>query len=127
MDTIILQNLLDWRKMAKVRNTETQCPIDKAINILSGKWKLSILRQLTKGIIRFNELQGLLSNITQKTLAQQLRELERDGMIRRNIYPEVPPRVEYSLTLLGESIKPVLDSMCTWGKEYQKMRTEKGT
>lgn len=106
--------------MAKSKNIELECPVDIAMNILSGKWKLSILWQLKKGTVRFNELQRRLSKITQKTLTQQLRELEHDGIIRREIFPEVPPRVEYSFTSLGQSIIPVLDSMCQWGKYYKK-------
>lgn len=107
--------------MAKSKQIIEQCPMDVTINILSGKWKMSILWHLSKGVIRFNELQRLLNNITQKTLTLQLRELERDGIIYRKIYAEVPPKVEYGLTKLGESMKPILRSMCDWGKNYQKI------
>lgn len=106
--------------MAKSKNVEPQCPMDTTINILSGKWKMSILWHLTKGTVRFNELQRFLPNITQKTLTQQLRELEQYRIVKREVYPEVPPKVEYSLTTIGESIIPILSSMCKWGKEYQK-------
>ena len=106
--------------MAKSANIVSSCPMDVTINILSGKWKISILWHLTKGIVRFNELQRLLTNITQKTLTMQLRELESAGIIYRKVYPQVPPKVEYGLTKVGESIKPILSSMCEWGKEYQK-------
>lgn len=105
--------------MAKSKTIGLNCPMDITINILSGKWKLSIIWHLTRGIVRFNELQRLLSNITQKTLTMQLRELERAGIVYRKVYPEVPPKVEYGLTKVGESIKPILSSMCEWGKEYQ--------
>ena len=109
------------KSMSKSENIDLQCPMDVTINILSGKWKLSILWHLSnKGIIRFNELQRLLPNITQKTLTMQLRELESDNIIYRKIYAEVPPKVEYGLTKLGESVKPILSSMCEWGKFYQK-------
>lgn len=107
--------------MAKSINIVSDCPMDVTINILSGKWKIAILWHLTRGTIRFNELQRLLTNITQKTLTMQLRELERDGIIYREVYPEVPPKVEYGLTKVGESIKPILSSMCEWGKDYQKL------
>ena len=107
--------------MAKSKNIVLSCPMDITINILSGKWKLSILWHLTQGIVRFNELQRLLTNITQKTLTMQLRELETAGIIYRKVYPEVPPKVEYGLTKVGESIKPILSSMCEWGKEYQNL------
>ncbi|MCX8130893.1 MAG: helix-turn-helix transcriptional regulator [Clostridia bacterium] len=106
--------------MAKAVNSTTGCPMDIAVNILSGKWKISILWHLTQGTARFNKLQRQLHNITQKTLTLQLRELEKDGMIYRKVYPEVPPKVEYGLTELGESMKPILRSMCEWGKNYQK-------
>ena len=85
---------------------------------------MAILWHLTKGTIRFNELQRLLANITQKTLTQQLRELEQDGMIIRQLFPEVPPKVEYSLSELGTTINPVLNSLCQWGKDYQARRIQ---
>ena len=109
--------------MAKSKEITTECPMNVTINILSGKWKMSILWHLTRGVIRFNELQRLLDNITQKTLTLQLRELERYGVIYRKAYPEVPPKVEYGLTKLGESMKPILSLMCEWGKDYQKNST----
>lgn len=112
--------------MSKSEHIDSNCPMDVTINILSGKWKLSILWNLSnKGIIRFNELQRLLPNITQKTLTMQLRELENDGIIFRKIYPEVPPKVEYGLTALGESMKSILRSMCEWGKFYQQTTLSK--
>ena len=106
--------------MAKSKLIEASCPMDIVINILSGKWKLSILLHLLRGAVRFNELQKLLPDITQKTLTMQLRELERDSIIYRKVYPEVPPKVEYGLTEIGESLKPILTSMCKWGADYQK-------
>ena len=114
--------ILDERKkMSKTLTASEMCPMDLGINILSGKWKLKILWNIQrKNIIRFNELQKLLGSITTKTLTNQLRELEEQKIIRRNVYPEVPPKVEYSLTELGESIIPVLKMLCEWGKEYQK-------
>ena len=105
--------------MAKAQAADEQCPAELALNILSGKWKLKILWHLSRGTIRFNELQRILGNITTKTLTEQLRELESQGIILRKIYPEVPPRVEYTLTELGHSLKPVLDAMRNWGEEYQ--------
>lgn len=106
--------------MAKSKNLTDSCPMDITINILSGKWKLSILWHLSQNIVRFNELQRLLPNITQKTLTMQLRELERYGIIYRKVYAEIPPRVEYGLTEVGESLKPILGYMCQWGKDYKK-------
>jgi DNA-binding HxlR family transcriptional regulator len=106
--------------MAKSTTVNEQCPFSISMNIMSGKWKMTILWHLSKGTVRFNEMQRLLPRITQKTLTQQLRELESDGLVKRNIYAEVPPRVEYCLTELGESIRPVLDCLCRWGKQYRE-------
>ena len=107
--------------MSKTLTDSEMCPMDLGINILSGKWKLKILWNIQrKNIIRFNELQKLLGSITTKTLTNQLRELEEQKIIKRNVYPEVPPKVEYSLTELGESIISVLKMLCEWGKEYQE-------
>jgi DNA-binding HxlR family transcriptional regulator len=112
--------------MAKSINIADQCPIQIGLNMLSGKWKMAILWHLTKGTIRFNELQRMLPAITQKTLTQQLRELERDGLILRQIFPEVPPRVEYQLSELGTTVIPLLNSLCQWGKDYQKQMNTGG-
>lgn len=79
--------------MAKVQAVDEQCPVELGLNILSGKWKLKILWRLSKGIIRFNELQRFLGSITTKTLTEQLRELEEQGIILRTVFPEVPPRL----------------------------------
>ncbi len=108
--------------MAKVLYTGEECPFDIAMNMVSGRWKLLILWRLMKGPLRFAALQRLLPHITQKTLTQQLREMEADELISRKAYAEVPPRVEYSLTPLGESVKPVLQELCQWGKDYQSRR-----
>ncbi len=107
--------------MGKAPDITEQCPISTSVKILNGKWKLSILWYISRRTIRFNELQRKLSNITQRTLTMQLRELERDGLIKRKAYAEVPPRVEYSLTELGETVKPILIAMCRWGKNYKKV------
>lgn len=105
--------------MAKAVAITDQCPMEIGLNVLGGKWKLKILWQVSKGAIRFNELQRRLGQITTKTLTQQLRELEDQQIIQRTVYPDNPPRVEYSLTELGESIRPVLKSLCDWGTDYQ--------
>ena len=105
--------------MAKSIAVTEQCPMEIGLNVLSGKWKLKILWQISKGAVRFNELQRRLGKITTKTLTQQLRELEDQKIIQRTVYPENPPKVEYALTELGESICPVLKSLCDWGTDYQ--------
>ena len=107
--------------MAKSLSPSDICPMDLGINILSGKWKLRILWNIyNKKIIRFNELQKVLGNITTKTLTEQLRELEDKKIIKRTVYPEIPPKVEYSLTETGKTIEPVLKSLGEGGKEYMK-------
>lgn len=94
------------------------CPAETAISLLGSKWKLLILRELFKGMRRFGELSRSVPGISQKMLTQQLRQMEEDGLVSRKIYPEVPPRVEYSLTDIALSLKPVLDAMHKWGTKY---------
>ena len=92
-----------------------QCPAEKTLDIIGGRWKVLILWQLFQGERRFSELFRALAGITQKMLTQQLRELEKDGIVHRRVYPQIPPKVEYSLTPLGKSLRPVVDAMCEWG------------
>lgn len=97
------------------------CTVELTLRIIGGKWKPIILYYLHhNGARRFGELKKHMPNITQKMLTQQLRELEADGMIHRRVYPEVPPKVEYSLTETGTSVGPVLESLCSWGRAYEK-------
>ncbi|MBD2664843.1 transcriptional regulator, HxlR family [Richelia sinica FACHB-800] len=93
------------------------CEVEATLKIIGGRWKVLIIRELMDGVKRFGELQRSLSGITQKMLTQQLRELEDDGIIHREVYPQIPPKVEYSLTDLGSSLKPVLYAMHTWAVE----------
>jgi DNA-binding HxlR family transcriptional regulator len=100
-----------------------QCPVTTALSIIGGKWKVIILWHLKEGgVKRFGELQRLVSGISQKMLTQELRDLEETGLVSRKVYPVVPPKVEYSLTETGWSLKPVLEQLCDWGKEYRKNR-----
>jgi DNA-binding HxlR family transcriptional regulator len=94
------------------------CPVETTLRLIGGRWKVLVIRELSKGVRRFGELQRALTGITQKMLTQQLREMEKDGIIHRKIYLQVPPKVEYSLTPLGESLKPILDAMRNWGISY---------
>jgi DNA-binding HxlR family transcriptional regulator len=98
------------------------CPIGVAIALIGGKWKLPILYNLRGQTMRFNALKKALPGVTQKMLTQQLRELERDGLVGRKVYAEVPPKVEYSLTPIAKKLEPILDSMCSWGMEYRRLR-----
>jgi DNA-binding HxlR family transcriptional regulator len=93
------------------------CEVEATLKIIGGRWKVLIIRELMDGVKRFGELQRSLSGITQKMLTQQLRELEGDGIIHREVYPQIPPKVEYSLTDLGSSLKPVLYAMHAWAVE----------
>ena len=95
------------------------CPVATTVQLIGSKWKLLILRNLLERPWRFNELKKNLDGISQKVLTDSLRSMEEDGIIVRTIYPEVPPRVEYALSELGESMRPVIESMGSWGMEYQ--------
>lgn len=97
---------------------ETHCPVETTINLIGGKYKSLILWSLMGGTLRFSQLRREVPCATPKMLTQQLRELESDALISRKVYPEVPPRVEYSLTEFGSSIRPVLEAMYAWGTGY---------
>jgi len=100
------------------KNGEYICAVEVAINEIGGKWKSLILCALKDGKLRFSEIGAKLPDITQRMLTKTLRELERDEIINRKVYAEVPPRVEYCLTDKGESVIPILDSLCEWGEKY---------
>jgi DNA-binding HxlR family transcriptional regulator len=93
-----------------------QCPAQRTLLIIGGRWKVPIVYHLQPSPVRFSELRRLMLPITPKVLAQQLRELERDGIVKRKIYPQIPPKVEYSLTPTGKSLQPIVAAMCKWGK-----------
>ncbi|MCM1254306.1 MAG: helix-turn-helix transcriptional regulator [Clostridium sp.] len=95
-----------------------ECPVATTVALIGNKWKLLIIRNLRVRPWRFNELQKDLDGISQKVLTDNLRSLEQDGIITRTVYPEVPPRVEYALSELGESMRPILDAMQAWGENY---------
>ena len=95
-----------------------QCPVEATISLIDGKYKAVILWHLVDKTLRYSELSRLISSATPKMLTQQLRELEEDGLVSRQVYPVVPPKVEYSLTDFEKSIIPVLDAMCAWGSGY---------
>ena len=95
-----------------------ECPVATTVQLIGNKWKLLIMRNLLVRPWRFNELHKSLDGISQKVLTDSLRSMEADGIITRTVYPEVPPRVEYALSEIGESMRPIISSMEAWGKEY---------
>lgn len=95
------------------------CPVETTLMLISNKWKILILRDLIPGTKRFGELRKSIGHVTQKVLTAQLREMEASGLVIRTVYAEVPPRVEYTLTDLGYSLKPILDAMWNWGEQYK--------
>ena len=102
------------------------CPVATTVQLIGSKWKLLILRNLMMRAWRFNEMRRDLEGVSQKVLTDSLRALEEDGIITRTVYPEVPPRVEYALSPLGESMRPILEAREAWGKGYQAQVLEAG-
>jgi DNA-binding HxlR family transcriptional regulator len=98
------------------------CPVETTLMLISDKWKVLILRDLLPGTKRFGELRKSIGHVSQKVLTAQLRQMEASGLLTRKVYAEVPPRVEYTLTELGYSLKPILDAMSEWGENYQNMK-----
>jgi len=96
------------------------CPVISTLDVVGGKWKPAILWLVRQGVHRFGALQRAIGGITQKMLTQQLRELEADGILRREVFAEVPPRVEYTLTPYGQTLLPLLEAMASWGSSHQK-------
>ena len=105
--------------MADTAKELPACPVETTLTLISDKWKVLILRDLMPGSKRFGELKRSVGNVSQKVLTAQLREMEQSGLLTRTVYPEVPPRAEYTLTELGYSLKPILDAMWNWGEQYK--------
>lgn len=95
------------------------CPVETTLLMISDKWKVLILRDLLNGTMRFGELRRSVGNVSQKVLTANLRQMERDGLVHREVYPEVPPRVEYSLTETGRTLQPIIEAMKDWGTQYK--------
>lgn len=104
----------------KTKSELPECPVATTVQLIGNKWKLLIIRNLLVRPWRFNELQRSLDGISQKVLTDNLRSMESDGIITRTVYAEVPPRVEYALSPLGESMRPILNSMHAWGEAYKQ-------
>ena len=107
------------RDFMKTKDELPECPVATTVSIIGSKWKLLIIRNLLARPWRFNELKKDLDGISQKILTDSLRSMEEDGIVTRTVYPEVPPRVEYALSELGESMRPILDAMYQWGTDYK--------
>lgn len=99
------------------------CPVETTLTLIGDKWKVLILRDLMPGTKRFGELKKSIDTVSQKVLTAQLRDMEANGLVNREVYAEVPPRVEYSLTEFGQSLKPILDAMWNWGEDYKNSVT----
>jgi DNA-binding HxlR family transcriptional regulator len=110
-----------------MRNEHCQygCPVEATIDVIGGKWKAVILYHLLQEPRRFSDLKRLLPSITQRMLTLQLRELEEDGIVHREIYQQIPPKVEYSLTEFGRTLEPILRTMLTWGEQYTNRIVER--
>ena len=121
MPTLKTQNEKNnLKKLNKASCEDTHnCPVTTAIDVIGGKWLVIILYQLRGETLRFGELKRRIPNITQKMLSQRLRELEKNKLVTRKVYAEVPPKVEYTSTELAEKLDPVLDELCAWGTEYE--------
>ena len=101
--------------------TGFNCPVEATLSVIGGKWKVVILYHLShSGTHRFAELRRKIPGVSERMLTQQLRELEQDGIVHREVYPEVPPKVEYSITSYGETLRPISELMCDWGKKHVK-------
>ncbi len=104
--------------MITLNGEQYNCPIEVTVGVIGGKWKMLLLWHLREDVRRFNELKRLIPGSTQKMLTAQLRELERDGIVLRKVYAQVPPKVEYSLTPYGRSLRPLIEFACSWGKGH---------
>ena len=110
---------MKWRPAMKKKEELPDCPVATTVSLIGSKWKLLIIRNLLVRPWRFNELQRSLEGISQKVLTDSLRSMEEDGIITRTVYPEVPPRVEYALSELGETLRPIISDMEKWGQAYK--------
>ena len=106
--------------MSETKAALPVCPVETTLTLIGDKWKVLILRDLMPGTKRFGELKKSVGSVSQKVLTAQLRAMEEKGLVQRKVYAEVPPHVEYSLTELGRSLKPILDSMWVWGEDYKR-------
>lgn len=114
-----MEGFVNQKRVLSIGDKEYACSFEIAMDLIGSKWKPILVWHLgTKEVLRFNEIRKLLPKITQKMLTQQLRELEHDQLVHREVYPQVPPKVEYSLTEFGQTLMPILRMMCQWGETY---------
>ncbi len=106
---------------------DCNCPIEVSLEVIGGMWKTLIIRELMNGTRRYSEIHRALAPVTHKMLAQQLRDLESDGVVLRKVYPQVPPKVEYSLSVLGKELIPLMGAMKTWGERVLRHRASKAS
>lgn len=107
--------------MKKDKILTHNCPVEAAMEVIGGKYKVIIIWNLVGKTLRYNQLKKAIPQVTPKMLSQQLKELEADGIINRILYPVVPPKTEYSLTEIGKTLAPIIESLCEWGKEYNQV------
>lgn len=112
--------------MKKEKQISPACPVETAMLLISNKWKIFVINELQSGTKRFNELLRSIPAISQKVLTQNLRSMEEDGLVIRQVFAEVPPRVEYTLSELGNTLTPVIDALAAWGTRYQEATAERG-
>jgi DNA-binding HxlR family transcriptional regulator len=103
-----------------------RCPVEATLDVIGGKWKVVVLFWLKDRTLRFGELRRKIPGVSERMLTQQLRELEGHGIVHREVYPEVPPKVEYSLTDYGRTLRPITDLMCEWGKKHMRRAARRG-
>lgn len=115
------------RTLKREADAATKCPVEVTLGLVGGKWKSLVIWHLCGRTLRFSELSRAMPGVTAKMLTMQLRELETRGLVKRTIFAEVPPRVEYSLTPVGQSLRPILEAMYAWGKAYMENRGEEPT
>ena len=125
-ETNLLKNFMEIFLMneTSAKKELPACPVETTLTLIGDKWKVLILRDLMPGTKRFGELKKSIGKVSQKVLTAQLRDMEQNGLVHRKVYPEVPPRVEYSLTPLGMSLRPILDAMWNWGQEYKAQNAQ---
>lgn len=116
---------MDSKKTKNAKCDGKSCPIEVSLEVIGGMWKTLIIRELMDGTRRYSELHRALAPVTHKMLAQQLRDLENDGVISRKVYPQVPPKVEYALSTLGKELIPLMGAMKTWGEKVLRHRGNK--